>query len=62
MDQVAVRGELYIPGEEPDQRILTIEGILRPLVFLLSIPLALIDPTLLSSSGYELFVPPRSPA
>ena len=59
MDQVAMRGGLYVPGEEPDRRILTIEGILRPLVFILSIPLALIDPTIAELFWLTLFVLPE---
>ena len=59
MDQVAIRGELYVPGEEPDRRILTIEGILRPLVFLLSVPLAFIDPTVAELFWLTLFLLPE---
>ena len=59
MDQVAMRGGLYIPGEEPDGRILTIEGILRPLVFVLSVPLAFIDTTIAELSWLTLFLLPE---
>ena len=58
MDQVAMRSELYVPGEEPDRRTLTISGILRPLVFLLSIPLAFIDPTVAEFFWLTLFIVP----
>jgi uncharacterized membrane protein len=59
MDQVAMREELYVPGEEPDRRILTIEGILRPLVFLISVPLAFIDTTLAEVFWLTLFILPE---
>ena len=59
MDQVAMRGELYAPGEEPDGRILTIEGLLRPLVFVLSVPLAFIDTTIAELFWLTLFILPE---
>jgi hypothetical protein len=59
MDQVAMRGELYVPGEEPDRRTLTIEGILRPLVFILSVPLAFLNTTVAELSWLTIIVLPE---
>jgi uncharacterized membrane protein len=59
MDQVAMREQLYVPGEEPDRRILTIEGILRPLIFLLSVPLAFLDTTVAELSWLTIIVLPE---
>jgi uncharacterized membrane protein len=59
MDQVAMREELYVPGEEPDRRILSIEGILRPLVFLISVPLAFVDTTVAEVFWLTLFILPE---
>ncbi len=58
MDQVALRGDLYVPGEAPDPTLTTIEGFLRPIIFLVSVPLALIDPLLAELSWLTLFLAP----
>jgi uncharacterized membrane protein len=59
MDQVALRGDLYVPGEAPDPATTRIEGLLRPLVFLLSVPLALIDPLAAQLFWLTLFLIPE---
>lgn len=59
MDQVALREDLYEPGEAPDPTVTTLEGLLRPAIFALSVPLALISTTLAQLFWLTLFLTPQ---
>ena len=59
VDQVALRSNLYKEGAAPDPTQLGIEGILRPTIFLLSVPLAFVSITLAQLSWLLLFATPQ---
>lgn len=58
IDQVALRGDLYERGSSPERTTTTIEGILRPAIFLLSIPIAFVSITLAQLSWLLLLLSP----
>jgi uncharacterized membrane protein len=58
LDVVALRERLYEPGAEPDPLMVTVQGLLRPLIFLVSIPLAFISVEAAQLSWFLLFVSP----
>lgn len=59
LDRVAARGKLFLPGVEPEHDRLVIEGIMRPVVFLSSIPVAFVSPVLAQLWWLLLFPTPR---
>ena len=60
VDQVAVRQDLYGGSQHRDRRTLDVEGLLRPAIFVVSIPLAFVSPTLAQLTWLLLFVTPWS--
>ena len=58
IDQISYRGDLYEAGQAPDLRMITIEGILRPTLFLVSIPLAFLSTDLAQAFWLTMLVTP----
>lgn len=59
IDQVALRGDLYERGSSPEQGTVTIEGLLRPAIFALSIPIAFVSIPLAELSWFLLLLVPN---
>ena len=60
VDQVAIRQRLYGAEALRDRRTLDVEGLLRPAIFLASIPLAFVSTTLAQLFWLLLFVTPAA--
>ena len=60
VDQVAMRQNLYAANTMRDRRTLDVEGLLRPAIFLVSIPIAFVSTTLAQLTWLLLFVTPRA--